>query len=100
MLFPCLFLWPCSYLQDKEKVSNQSYKKACGDKRNRTRADTSTTLSTAKVSHISRVELGLILWRKPENPSAQFKNKPVESYFFKIKTRRLGGLLLHGLYRA
>ncbi|KAM2693361.1 hypothetical protein EV2_007538 [Malus domestica] len=48
MLFPCLFLWPCSYLQDKEKVSNQSYKKACGDKRNRTRADTSTTLSTAK----------------------------------------------------
>ncbi|KAM2365798.1 hypothetical protein ACFX1X_004571 [Malus domestica] len=24
MLFPCLFLWPCSYLQDKEKESNQS----------------------------------------------------------------------------
>ncbi|KAM2974997.1 hypothetical protein FF1_001211 [Malus domestica] len=33
-------------------------------------------------------------------PSSQFKNKPVESYFFKSKTRRLGGLLLHGLYRA
>ncbi|KAM1886437.1 hypothetical protein ACFX14_038987 [Malus domestica] len=54
----------------------------------------------AKISHISRVELGLILWRKPENPPAQFKNKPVESYFFKRKTRRLGGLLLHGLYHA
>ncbi|KAM1406214.1 hypothetical protein ACFX2F_000954 [Malus domestica] len=24
MLFPYLFLWPCSYLQDKEKESNQS----------------------------------------------------------------------------
>ncbi|KAM1709766.1 hypothetical protein ACFX14_000239 [Malus domestica] len=24
MPFPCLFLWPCSYLQDKEKESNQS----------------------------------------------------------------------------
>ncbi|KAM2557728.1 hypothetical protein TB2_014823 [Malus domestica] len=24
MLFPCLFLWSCSYLQDKEKESNQS----------------------------------------------------------------------------
>ncbi|KAM1319433.1 hypothetical protein TB1_004483 [Malus domestica] len=45
-------------------------------------------------------QVGLILWRKQENPPAQFKNKPVESYFFKSKTRRLGGLLLHGLYRA
>lgn len=30
--------------------------------------------------------VGLILWRKPENPPAQFKNKPVESYFFKSKS--------------
>ena len=57
--------------------------------------------STAKVSHIIKVErtldlmdlfwpsnswVGLILWRKPENPPAQFKNKPVESYFFKSKS--------------
>ncbi|KAM1873181.1 hypothetical protein ACFX13_007043 [Malus domestica] len=45
-------------------------------------------------------QVGLILWWKQENPPAQFKNKPVESYFFKSKTRRLGGLLLHGLYRV
>ncbi|KAM1383984.1 hypothetical protein PS2_035974 [Malus domestica] len=24
MLFPCLFLWPCSYLQDKEKEQSVS----------------------------------------------------------------------------
>ncbi|KAM1897516.1 hypothetical protein ACFX14_031973 [Malus domestica] len=31
-------------------------------------------------------QVGLILWRKQENPPAQFKNKPVESYFFKSKS--------------
>ncbi|KAM1817150.1 hypothetical protein ACFX12_001476 [Malus domestica] len=36
-------------------------KASCGDKRNSTRADTSTTLSKAKVSHISRVERTLDL---------------------------------------
>ncbi|KAM1422251.1 hypothetical protein ACFX2I_004403 [Malus domestica] len=30
-------------------------------------------------------QVGLILWKKPENPPAQFKNKHVESYFFKSK---------------
>ncbi|KAM2044722.1 hypothetical protein ACFX1T_009001 [Malus domestica] len=30
-------------------------------------------------------QVGFILWRKPENPPAQFKNKPMESYFFKRK---------------
>ena len=34
----------------------------------------------------SNSSVGLILWRKPENPPAQFKNKPVESYFFKSKS--------------
>ena len=34
----------------------------------------------------SNSSVGLILWRKPENPPAQFKNKPVESYFFKRKS--------------
>ncbi|KAM2244852.1 hypothetical protein ACFXTI_005861 [Malus domestica] len=35
----------------------EGYKEACGDKRNSTRADTSITLSKAKVSHISRSAL-------------------------------------------
>lgn len=58
---------------------------------------TPTTLSTATVSHIIQVEctldlmelfwpsnslVGLILWGKTEHPPAQFKNQPVESYFF------------------
>ncbi|KAM1991214.1 hypothetical protein ACFX15_032383 [Malus domestica] len=40
-----------------------------------------------KIPHLPEDRaIGLILWRKPENPPAQFKNKPVESYFFKSKT--------------
>ena len=30
--------------------------------------------------------VGLILWRKPEDPPTQFKKKPVESYSFKSKS--------------
>ncbi|KAM1802702.1 hypothetical protein ACFX12_028764 [Malus domestica] len=36
-------------------------KASCGDKRNRTRADSSTTSSTAKISHIIKVERTLDL---------------------------------------
>ncbi|KAM1889837.1 hypothetical protein ACFX13_047782 [Malus domestica] len=59
-------------------------KASCGDKRNRTRADTSTTLSTSKVSHIIRSALSFGGNQKTLQPSSRISLWKVTSSKAKV----------------
>ncbi|KAM2973960.1 hypothetical protein FF1_000306 [Malus domestica] len=73
-------------------------KASCGDKRNRTCADTSTTLSTAKVSHIIRSALYFGGNQKTLQPSSRISLWKVTSS--KAKLGDLGDSYYRVLYRT
>ncbi|KAB2635364.1 hypothetical protein D8674_025898 [Pyrus ussuriensis x Pyrus communis] len=81
MLFPCLLLYPCSYLQDKGKW----------DKRSKFRPSEETKRILQPSSRLSLRKIND--WRKPENLPVELKIKPrwpLKKFpaQFKIKPRR------------
>ncbi|KAM2433196.1 hypothetical protein ACFX1W_020286 [Malus domestica] len=69
-------------------------KASCGDKRNSTRADTSTTLSKAKVSHISRSALYSGGNQKTLQPSSRISLWKVTSSKAKGECKQSAGALI------
>ncbi|KAM2061472.1 hypothetical protein ACFX1T_046523 [Malus domestica] len=69
-------------------------KASCGDKRNSTRADTSTTLSKAKVSHISRSALYSGGNQKTLQPSSRISLWKVTSSKAKGECEQSAGALI------